>query len=913
VSGGDPAEDAAAEDETHGKTKPKPFDPVQLDLLPNVADQSRRLAKSPGGKVPPPQEESDANADDADADTDALFRPDAPLRYFVKPRHWATAVERRKANEADVPGGQLVVEVQTGDGDAVPLANLDYALDVTRPAVLAKGKEKFLEYRFLPSSGANLFLNTELNEARSGRNLQPAEMFLLSRLPEQTYFMVVLSTERTRYKFWPKLDTIRAPGPMNYEYDYRLLLPPVTKTVPLPAQFQGWTSTAVLIWDNVDPTLFTPEQQSALTDWLHWGGVLVINGPAALDKLRGSFLDADPARSYLPLSAHQADKLSPERLAAINAYWSKRAPSVQLPEPFRGRVPPPKEIPPLQMLKPWSIISGKLASGAKAVPHTADTLLAREVGRGRVVVTAFSLTQPELETWPGFDSFVNGAILGREPRVFSAPAENAFGNTNYLASRASRPFQKRAAMDSYHNTRLRYLTRDWTSSGFPQGEPAAAVSSGKQLAAIAQLFTTPIVESHVAAAAPTAQPDFAAPAANNQTATPAKQPAAPARPAAFDTPNSSTAAWRDQGFLPDTARNALGEASGIDIPDVSFVIGLLVIYLGVLVVGNYMIFRVIGRVEYAWAAAPFLAILGSLAVIKLAQLDIGFVRAQTEIAILECYPNYPRGHLTRYTALYSSLSTTYELTFADSTSAALPFPARAGEIPRDPLRPISTVRLSEIENGVGLDGFQVSSNSTAMVHSEQMLDMGGSFEFAPRAGKQFVLRNKTKHHLKSAGVLRRTTEGVLQTAWVGELRPGDGTTVDFLNVVKPKAEQPLFSGWRDYDPTSNAAGGGVTAIPLDKLLAAVTAAATMSPNEVRLIAIIPGQMPGLTISPEAAQSERSLTLLVAHLQSGTHWEHRRDWNTRGDVLRTLKNFDSSLPILPFDMQPSPQGATPKVP
>ena len=54
--------------------------------------------------------------------------------------------------------------------------------------------------------------------------------------------------------------------------------------------------------------------------------------------------------------------------------------------------------------------------------------------------------------------------------------------------------------------------------------------------------------------------------------------------------------------------------------------------------------------------------------IWLAQLDIGFARAETEISVLEVQADFPRADLTRYTALYSSLSTSYSVRF-DERSA----------------------------------------------------------------------------------------------------------------------------------------------------------------------------------------------------------------------------------------------------
>ena len=101
-------------------------------------------------------------------------------------------------------------------------------------------------------------------------------------------------------------------------------------------------------------------------------------------------------------------------------------------------------------------------------------------------------------------------------------------------------------------------------------------------------------------------------------------------------------AWNDFNATASSARNALREAAGVDVPNRSFVVVCLAVYLVLLVPVNWMIFQTLGRVEWAWIAAPIIAILGTFVVVHQAQLDIGFVRSQTEIGLLELQPDHPR-------------------------------------------------------------------------------------------------------------------------------------------------------------------------------------------------------------------------------------------------------------------------------
>ena len=96
-------------------------------------------------------------------------------------------------------------------------------------------------------------------------------------------------------------------------------------------------------------------------------------------------------------------------------------------------------------------------------------------------------------------------------------------------------------------------------------------------------------------------------------------------------------------------------------------------YLLCLVPLNWLFFRLLRRVEWAWFAAPMIAVGGAILVVRLAQLDIGFVRSRTEIAIIEAQPELTRAHVTRYCGLYTSLTSKYALNFADSLAFALPF------------------------------------------------------------------------------------------------------------------------------------------------------------------------------------------------------------------------------------------------
>ena len=100
------------------------------------------------------------------------------------------------------------------------------------------------------------------------------------------------------------------------------------------------------------------------------------------------------------------------------------------------------------------------------------------------------------------------------------------------------------------------------------------------------------------------------------------------------------AAWNDFNPVAAAARESLQNAARVEIPKRSFVLWVVAVYVLVLVPVNWAVFRALGRVEWAWAAAPVIAVVCTGAVIRLAQLDIGFVRSQTEVAVAEMQGDY---------------------------------------------------------------------------------------------------------------------------------------------------------------------------------------------------------------------------------------------------------------------------------
>jgi hypothetical protein len=393
------------------------------------------------------------------------------------------------------------------------------------------------------------------------------------------------------------------------------------------------------------------------------------------------------------------------------------------------------------------------------------------------------------------------------------------------------------------------------------------------------------------------------------------------------------AGWNDRGAVADAARQSLRGAAGIEVPRSGFVFQVLVAYVLVLAPLNWLVFRIVRRVEWAWAAAPIIAIAGAIVVVRLAQLDIGFARSRTEFAMLELRGGYPRGHLTRYTALYTSLSTSYDFLFDDDSALAMPFPHSV------PYRRGLHEAIKEVhfrrDRQVSLSGYQVPSNFTGLVHSEQMLALRGSIQLAGSDESGWRVQNGTDIALQDVGVIRRRLDGQLESAWVGVLEPAAWVPLTFrtgnkdafldpwkdspacLSYERQKAElvgrhdrnrdraltldevqgdPSLVARFQQFDlrprdgrldenelleACLQSRGGQLT---LGRLVDLACEAHSLRNGDVRLIAWTDRKLPGLAIRPEASQ-EMLRTFVLVHLQDSPYPPAERDENLRAEVDR----------------------------
>lgn len=749
---------------------------------------------------------------------DPKIREQRRIITALKPGHWTGVLLQTKSNLSDI-SGQLVSEPLDLARRPVELERSPFRLATSRAVALPKGQRKTLETLvFAPkhnplsmtSQGAT-WIGNKLRDTRTGIGVESAE--LVPHMPSFQYHLVVLARDRDRYSYLKVLDSVRPPTDLpapNVEDTayYRVQFPRLGEPLALPTAPLCWTSTALVVWDDVLPEALSPEQQRSMLDWLHWGGGLIISGPDSLDKLRGSFLEP-----YLPADAETAGPLDPERLAELHAAWTITGDG----GPTLGA----------RAAAPWSGVELIKHPAAEFLPGTAKLVAQRRAGRGRIVVTSFRLNEPELIAWRSYDGFFNACLLGRPPRTYDA-ALNRFA---YAGPDAPKWYDPELV------TGVRFFTRDARdlSKRRPQlpsdvqdrdqGVPTAvSPRTGRPINLIDHLKT-----------------------------------------------ETGVAAWNDFSLVSTAARQTLRDAAGISVPRRSFVLSMIGLYLLVVVLVNWLVFRLAGRVEWAWAAVPVIAVTWGVLVVWMAQLDIGFARSETEVAVLELQPGYERGHLSRYTALYSSLSTSYDVHFDDASAVAMPFSPDMLKLDQQATEGVTFTALGDHD----LAGFPVASNSTGMIHSEQMFDLGGAISWDTSSQPQ--LTNGTSLSLAGAVVIRRRVDAagrtVDESAWLGDVEPGGTVVVEF----RPHDADALGDSRSRATLTSEVPATG--ALSLSHLLEVAENHDSLQPGETRLVAWRDQGLAGIEVTPSASQARRA-TLVVANLELGTKPAPQPDRNVR---------------------------------
>ena len=862
-------------------------------------------------------------------------------RSYAKPGHWHDIRLPVIANHFDVQGELRCFSAS--QSDPIPVESTPFAVNTSRPFALTKGEWKTFESSiYFPNYDRQTNTKTFLCELR-GQGLATGEATVLegpNRLAPFQHHLVVLSANPDRCRFVEMAPTIRMPEPKGgfsmVDFPEHYVVIPSTSglPVPLPRHALSWTTIAYLIWDDLDPDELGQDQQTALLDWLHFGGQLIISGQDSLERLENSFLGP-----YLPATAGAAVKLDEKAFAELNQNWSLREKGDK--EKVRKILVSKK--------RPMLGIELSAHKDAKFVQGTGSLVVERQLGRGRIVATAFSIKSPAIKTWRSFDNFLHNVLMRQKSRVF-------IGDRDFREE-----FTYQWTNDSAHVddpmlcSTLRFLSRDLA--------PIGGTSRRTQAFAYEKTKKTPENDS----------------SSGNNSDGQKRNPSASYRDISdhwhyggYDVHSESgLGGWNDRDGVAAAARATLLDAAGIAPPSSNLVLQLLAGYLFVLVPLNWFVFWMLGRVEWAWIAAPLIAVVGAVVVIRMASLDIGFTASNTQVCLLELQTGYERGHLTEYSALYTSLSTSYDVKMGTPGAQALPFPSRVGLVfKKSETEPL----VIDQQASNSLKDIQIQSNSTQLIHSEQIVNTGGTIRLETLGDGTLQLVNESAIDLEDVLVVHRpdtaenrsfftqlrentprpvTTEqdaqiqravadrlakmGTIKIASVAKLESKSKVTLKFsehqntqdltsgmtsyfdpeqhaeqcwvkefaqrtsatldqvcnMEVVAGRGED--YRNWLmtqdpDLDATSISMGqfkevyqelNPIEGVTLGRMLNRIDQTLTLPTGQFRLYASSPGAIGGASIEPASTQTDRQ-TLVVVHLTHPNMGKIDRDANSPAD-------------------------------
>lgn len=471
-------------------------------------------------------------------------------------------------------------------------------------------------------------------------------------------------------------------------------------------------------------------------------------------------------------------------------------------------------------------LTGDLVEGASWVPRLEGLVAERLVGQGRVVMTTFPMSDAAFLNWPSYSSMIHNGILRKPHRHATLGAE---ATTQYADDYIG------TELNPFHTTRLRLWARDFDSSTMRSESDVKSLESTEVQAKFPKGKTT------------------------------------------------SLGAWNPSSRVVENSLLCLRESSGITVPQISTIVRLLAWYLVVLVPANWLIFRLIGKVELAWVAAPIIALVGAGIVARSVQLDIGFSRSQTTYGFLECHDDYPRGLLSSYNSLYTSLSTNYQAVFKNSDGLVVPMPRGSNRKGSDETTYVESWLADE--RGTGLQRFTVLSNSTGVLQSEEMVDFGGPLAWKlDETQGVFEGINKIGFTVQDIGILGITNDRRFMTGWAGTSE--DGGKVQGRLEPLPEGENRWRSEW-DANPltampkTLRVEDGLMWTEQLDHgvylgpLLLDFAQRYPLHRGEWIALGWTDDNLSGLEITPTTIQ-KKSRTLVLMHIRAGQLGDVRPD-------------------------------------
>jgi hypothetical protein len=736
---------------------------------------------------------------------------------FVKPKHWSTIRLELRANLDDYVG--------LAQTELVPLAGMPHAMLYRRDVRLPKGQRLPIGMQvMLPQVPRELAIELIHPEAVRADETWRASLRMLD--PHQMLVLVLTRGSNDGYAQWGRfqaftptsIDPAEFASSERQRY-YRLVLPMDPEHPPLSPHPLTWTTISHVIWDGMPPDTLPPAQQQAMLDWLHWGGQLILIGGATpgFNLLRDSFLEAhlpaDPSGDSVLLGADELRGLSAAYPPPVrydpNEVYPVPATEAEAHEQFGRRYRAAEPIHPVAN-RPVYVAGLTPRPGSSVIPldDSSGRLLGveRRVGRGRILMLTVNPTDGALAVWPGLDTLVRRVILRRPEERLVRSYRDAAG----IPGGGPPVFSVLAGPDL---SWFRLLGRDFASDTPSVRRPRPETQAEAKTAAAAA------VTGNLKGSSRRTLRNF---------------------------PQTPVAEWDDAAALPRLCRDELERASGISIPSSTFVLKVILAYLVALVPLNWLVCRyLLGRREWAWIVVPVLALGFAIGVERAAAYDLGYDTACDEIDVVEVFADYPRAHLSRFAALYSTGRIKFSVAFPGDP-LALALPLDTGRSLRGEGISTSTWQSSPAPL---LDAFSVQPRSLAMFRAEQMLNLAGAIVLK-REGTARQIVNASELELRDAVLVDVGDDQTADETFVGTIAPGAAV------AVAPGRAIPEVKGADGLEPG-----------PFLREFREYVEDRPENRGELRLVGWSPHPSGGLKLAP-GVDRHRGFSVVVVHLAFG---------------------------------------------
>jgi hypothetical protein len=175
-----------------------------------------------------------------------------------------------------------------------------------------------------------------------------------------------------------------------------------------------------------------------------------------------------------------------------------------------------------------------------------------------------------------------------------------------------------------------------------------------------------------------------------------------------------------------------------------------------------------------------------------------------------------------------------------------------------------------------------------------MFGLGGKLTLVGDDQRGLTVKNSSSVGLRDIGILRRTSSGRTEAAYLAKLDAQTSAPLTFSPLAAGPIWLPQWSGSPIFAQAGANAAEEKGQVRLTRLARLAVERLRLAPGEVRLVAWTDDPLSGLAISPHAPQNATH-TLVLAHLARGELPKANPDANVAEDYYEPEIEPDPSVP------------------